>query len=192
VSEIRTFALGRPSWRVWVALALAVVVVVVLFIARVTGGGDADEPLAGGVRTSASGSPGDGVTEPAEPSGSPLVDGPDGPEASAEPSVAAPAAVTVALAFAQAFVTRPPASAPDQWLAGVSRHTDQALTEQLRGMNPAELPASRLTGAAASVQGGVTSAEVRIPTDAGPLLAVCVLVAGRWVVADYELEEAPS
>jgi hypothetical protein len=100
--------------------------------------------------------------------------------------------MTLAAAFAAAFATKPPAGAPDQWWAGVSKHTDQTLAEQLRGVDPTTLKATKVTGPARSAQGGVSSAEVTVPTDAGELLVVCVLVNGEWKVADYELERRPT
>ena len=189
--DASSFALRRPGWRVWVAGALAVIVFGVLLAARIAGGDDEKSPRSGAPVAS---STSDSTLEPVDPSGEPLPnDGPAGPEASHEASQrAAPAAMTVAVAFAQAWATPPPPSAPDQWWAGVSRHTDQALAEQLREVNPADLPATRVTGPAKSVAGGVTSAEVEVPTDAGDLLVVCVDVRGRWVVADFELDRGTS
>jgi hypothetical protein len=186
------FALPRPGWRVWVAGALAVVVIVVVLVARLSDGSD---PGPGDNRnTEQSSSTGSGSPlEPVDPSGEPLNDGPDGAEAGNETSQpAAAGAMDVALAFARAWATPPPENAPDQWWAGVSRHTDQTLAEQLRDLDPTTLPASKVTGAPVSVSGGVTSAEVRVPTDAGQLLVVCVLVRGRWLAADYEFERRAS
>lgn len=182
------FAVRRLGWRVWAAGSLAVVVVVVVLIARLTGG-DADSPSG----ADAGDTPGAGVTEPVEPSSEPLNDGPAGPEASAEPSApAAPAAVSVALAFARAWATPPPPSAPGNWATAVSKYTDPVLAQQLRALDPKSLPATKVTGPPVSVSGGVTSAEVTVPTDAGDLLAVCVLVQGKWLVADYEFDRRPS
>lgn len=190
MSEIRTFALRRPGWRVWLAGTLAVVVLVVLFVARLAEGDEKQEADGSGTPPASGSTP---LTEAPEPSGSPLNDdGVIGPEASTGAQQAAAGAMTVALAFGRAWATPPSATAPDQWWVGVSRHTTQALAERLREVDPATLPATRVTGAAQSVLGGVTSAEVRVPTDAGPLLVVCVLVAGRWVVAEFELEAKPS
>ncbi len=100
--------------------------------------------------------------------------------------------MTLATAFATDWATRPPANEPDQWWQRVTRHTDLTLAEQLREIDASTLAATKVTGPAQSAQGGVTSAEVRVPTDAGPILVVCVLVDGEWKVADYELERRPS
>jgi hypothetical protein len=176
---------------VWLAGVLAVIVLVTLFIARIAGAGsDGDAPDGGSAQPGSSQSSSESATP--EPSVSPESDGPAGPEAAVDDKVAAPAAMTLATAFGKAFATPPPASAPDQWWAGVSRHTDQTLAEQLRDVDPTTLKATKVTGPARSSQGGVSSAEVIVPTDAGELLVVCVLVDGEWKVADYELERRPT
>jgi len=194
MSDIRTFALRRPGWRVWLAGVLAVIVVVTVVIARIAGGSESDGGANAGdsppgsaaeqVNGTESGSP--------DPSTTPETDGPAGAEATADSTVAASAAMTVALAFAKAWATRPAAGAEDQWWTGVSRYTDQTLAEQLRQIDPATLEATKVTGPARSAQGGVSSAEVQVPTDAGELLVICVFVGQRWQVADYELERRPS
>jgi len=193
MSEIRTFALRRPSWRVWLAGTLAVIVLGTLFIARIAGGGsDGDGGTTTGSTTGSSQQPGGTESGAPTPSETPEVDGLDGPEATGDAKVAAPAAMALATAFATDWATRPPADQPELWRERVTRHTDEVLGEQLRAVDLSTLAATKVTGPAVSAQGGVTSAEVRVPTDAGSILVVCVLVDGEWKVADYELERRPS
>jgi hypothetical protein len=174
---------------VWVAGALAVVVVVVVLIARLTGDEDSGDPAG----SSATSGPTTGELTPPEPSSEPAPDGPAGVEAAEEgKQPVAPAAIALAEKFAQAWATPPPPGAPDQWFASVSPYVDETLAAQLKELDPATLPAKRVTGAAKAVTGGVTNADVQVPTDAGDLLVVCVLVAKGWVVADFEFERRPS
>jgi hypothetical protein len=41
------------------------------------------------------------------------------------------------------------------------------------------------------VAGGVSSASVAVPTDAGKVILICTLVAGRWLVSDLDIERRP-
>jgi hypothetical protein len=188
--DARSFALRRPPWRVWLAGALAVVVVVIVLIARLSGGDDDGGEPTGAPATSGSASADPG---PVEPSAEPAPDGPAGVEAAEEGKQPVAAdALTLARQFAEAWATPPPAQAPQQWFAGVSPYVDETLAAQLKELDPATLPAKRVTGAPKAVSGGVTNADVQVPTDAGDLLVVCVLVPKGWVVADFEFERRPS
>ncbi len=188
--DARSFALRPPPWRVWLAGALAVVVVVIVLIARLSGGDDDGGEPTGAPATSGSASADPG---PVDPSSEPAPDGPAGVEAAEEgKQPVAAGALTLARQFAQAWATPPPAQAPQQWFAGVSPYVDETLAAQLKELDPATLPATRVTGAPKAVSGGVTNADVQVPTDAGDLLVVCVLVPKGWVVADFEFERRPT
>ncbi len=72
MSEIRTFALRRPSWRVWLAGAFAVIVLGTLFIARIAGAGsDDDGATSTGARSGSSQQPGGTDSATPDPSASP-------------------------------------------------------------------------------------------------------------------------
>jgi hypothetical protein len=197
MSGLRTLSPTRPGWRVWVAGALAVLVVVVVLVARLTGGGEEPAAQRGAVpEVSGSPEPGPPGDAPGGASTKPVPTSTAGDDGATGPgpygSRAKGEAVTAAVAFVRAWATRPPAGQPGQWLDGVSRHADPALIDLLRGVDPGTVPSTRVTGAPQSVSGGPTHAQVRVPTDGGPVLVLCVLVKDRWLVADFDPEGAPS
>ncbi|MFI0796620.1 hypothetical protein ACH4OY_28630 [Micromonospora rubida] len=100
------------------------------------------------------------------------------PDAPASPD---PAAVAAATRFVRAWAR--PGLPADRWLAGVQPLAIPAYAELLTTVNPANVPASRVTG-----PGWVSSAltarmVVDIPTDAGVLRVTVVRSGHRWLVA---------
>jgi hypothetical protein len=188
LSDFRaSFALRRPGWRVWAAGGLAIVVVVVVLIARIGGGGSEPTAPSSGVAVPPSAQ---GSAEPEQGATAGENDGLASSEASPEAQPAAPGAMAAAVDFVRAWANHPANTTPSRWWAGVSRHTDAALADQLRDVDPSLVPASRVTGAAESRRGGATSAEVVVPTDAGRIVVSCILVRGRWLVADFDKEQS--
>jgi hypothetical protein len=50
------------------------------------------------------------------------------------------------------------------------------------------VPATKVTGPPRGVSGGVTSATIAVPTDAGTVVLTCVLVDGAWLVSDLDVD----
>lgn len=178
----------RPGWRFWTAVVVLLGVSGVTGWARVTGGG----PDAGEVAV-ATASVREGSTTPTPTSSSTWGnDGVVGAPATPYGKPPPPAAARLATAFTRAWVHHPPGTTSDAWWRAVSRYTDRTLTEQLRAVDPSQIPATRVTGSPQGVFATPTSAEVAVPTDAGRVVLLCVLVSGRWVVATVDLERKPS
>jgi hypothetical protein len=96
---------------------------------------------------------------------------------------AAPAdATTAATAFAQAWA-RPHLSAGDWW-TGIAPLCDQGLADRFRSTDPANVPATTITGPPAPA-GPVTAeaALLAVPTDAGTLTVSLIHTATGWRVA---------
>jgi hypothetical protein len=187
VGEGASFRLPRPGWRVYVAAGLALVVIVVVLLARVRGGSaPGGRPGAQGAAATAP-SPGAGVTA------SPLPDD-DVPADPTPPSkqVAAPQALAAAAAFTKAWAHHPDGITAAQWSAAVGKHADPVLAKQLTFTDPRLVPATTVTGPAVSLAGGVSSASVGVPTDAGQVVLTCTLVGGRWAVSDVDLKRGPE
>jgi hypothetical protein len=91
-------------------------------------------------------------------------------------------AAATALAFTQAWAdhARPAA----QWLAAVSRYADPEFAAQLRSTDPANVPASKVTGAPHPVAVYFASASVEVPTDAGTVVVALVSDGRTWRVVD--------
>lgn len=107
-------------------------------------------------------------------------EGPTAPVAKAAPAAAA---------FAAAWA-RPGIDAAG-WLEGVRQLCVPRFAEQLRTVDPANLPASRITGpprATYPVRDG--GGQFAIPTDRGTLLVSVADIKGRWLVTGNDFKRA--
>jgi len=105
-------------------------------------------------------------------------------------STAAPAVPPGSAEAARGFVVawaRPSLPAA-QWLAGVRAYLAPELERSLSYTDPAQIPASTVTGAATMVHvlPDGTAASFVVPTDAGPIRVDLVLVKGRWLATAIE------
>ncbi|MEU5780304.1 hypothetical protein [Micromonospora lupini] len=131
-------------------------------------------PTAGGTVASAT---------PPEPLGRDDEDDDEGPTAPV--AKAAPAAAAFATAWAR------PGLDAARWLEGVTPLCVPRFAEQLRTVNPANLPASRITGrprATYPVRDG--GGQFAIPTDRGTLLVSVADIKGRWLVTGNDFKRA--
>jgi hypothetical protein len=164
--------------RAGVALALAVLVLVVVAAARALSG------------------PGDTATAhlpvpPLVASGSqPHEDGLLSPAATASPTPI-PGAETpeeVARAFAADWLARG-ASAAD-WHSRLARRATPELARKLSGVDPATVPANRITGDPAVIAHAATIVDVIVPVDSGELRLHLVATSDRWLVDGVDWERA--
>ncbi|MFI6129442.1 hypothetical protein [Micromonospora sp. NPDC051141] len=105
---------------------------------------------------------------------------PDG-VAPAPPRAADPAAMTSAVRFLRAWA-RPDLPA-DRWWAGFRPYAIPAYADLLATVDPANVPATRITGSARAAAATAERVDVDVPTDVGVLRVVCVAIGGRWLVA---------
>lgn len=103
-------------------------------------------------------------------------------------SQAPPAALTVASSWATAWATHPVGTTTAQWLAGLRPFTTPEYLGVLGGVDPANVPATRVTGAPKPVLVSPRSVRVEVPTDALTLLLVVVDYTGNgdWRVAAHD------
>jgi hypothetical protein len=164
--------------RYGLALLLTGLVVLVVSGARLLGGG---EPADGGLGPvqedlpSASATIGvdDTVTSPAPPA-APVT----------SPGTAAPLAV--AKAFAEAWVHHNVTA--NAWYAALLPHATRELAAKLDGVDPARVPADRVTGEPTLVPRGSAFVEVTIPVDSGMLRLRLIAPEGRWLVDGVDWE----
>lgn len=108
----------------------------------------------------------------------------------AAPPPAAQAA-PVAAAFAAAWA-RPDLPA-QTWWRGVSSSCDAGFARALRSVDPARVPATRVTGRPVATQAPTGGRAVfEVATDAGTLIVTLAGVGGRWVVTDNDFRRAVS
>jgi hypothetical protein len=109
------------------------------------------------------------------------------PAAPPPPAAAAPVVATFAAAWAR------PDLPAGTWWRGVAPMCDDGFAQALRTVDPARVPATRLTGrpvATRAPSGGVAVYEVA--TDAGTLTVTLAAVDGRWVVTGNDFVRAVS
>ncbi|MEU9509891.1 hypothetical protein AB0D32_26840 [Micromonospora sp. NPDC048170] len=95
----------------------------------------------------------------------------------------------VAAAFAVAWA-RPDLSA-DVWWQGVAPHCEQGFARALRTVDPAQVPATQVTGRPAVKRAPKAGAAVyEVETDAGTLTVTLAAVNGRWMVTGNDFVRA--
>lgn len=107
----------------------------------------------------------------------------------AQPSSAAPSsdALTVAEQWARAWVNHPDGITTAQWLDGLRPYTtEEYLASDMSTVDPANIPATLVTGNPVVVSSYTSSVQVVIPTD-GPKLAITVSKTDAgWRVSEYD------
>jgi hypothetical protein len=168
------------------AVVIAVVVGATFALAALgpgrTGNGLAGAP--GGTRPSA----GRGPDAAAAPTPTAL---PPVPELTPSPlplSAAPSAAVDVAARWAAAWVRPRPGTTGQQWLDGLRKTTTDEYLGVLAGVDPDNIPATRVTGPPRPVRVAARSVQVEVPTDALKLLVLVVRTEDGWRVAGYDRE----
>lgn len=166
--------------RYGLALLLALVVFGIIGAAQLlgTGGG-----TTGGLR------PGGDVGVTVNPSAGDDGEGTPTPEEKPVTSPGAAAPETVATSFARAWLNHR-GTTSEAWLARLKPFATTELEQKLVGVDPAGVPADRITGAAKVIPRGASFVEVTVPVDAGLLRLRLVADAGRWLVDGVDWERA--
>jgi hypothetical protein len=99
-----------------------------------------------------------------------------------------PQAISVATRFAQQWIKHDRSAAA--WLDALRPHSTEALVAELGGVDPAGVPADRITGPARLEALANSFVEVVIPIDAGLLRLRLVALQGRWLVDGVDWERA--
>ena len=103
------------------------------------------------------------------------------------PVSAAPAtALQVASRWARAWVRPPDGTAPAKWLDGLRTTTTDEYLGVLAGVDPSNIPATRVTGAAKAISVSPRSLRVQVPTDALTLVVTVVDTDDGWRVSGYD------
>ena len=106
---------------------------------------------------------------------------------SSRPLTTAPApALSVAGRWAAAWVNHPPGMTPQQWVDGLRPFTTDEYLGVLSGVDPSNIPASRVTGSPKPVRVASRSLQADVPTDALTLRVLVVATEDGWRVAGYD------
>lgn len=170
---------ARLAGTVVAVLALAVAVSVgITAVGGGTGAGRAPGSAAAGSRPAPGG--------PAPPTATVLPPVPDLKPATLPLSKAPAAALDVARRWSKAWVRPAAGLTAQQWLDGLRPLTTDEYLGVLGAVDPANIPATRVTGSPRPVQVAARSVQVQVPTDGPTLLMLVVSTESGWRVAGYE------
>lgn len=103
------------------------------------------------------------------------------------PTSRAPAAaLEVAARWSAAWLRPPAGTTTEAWVEGLSPSTTEEYLGVLSAVDPANIPATRVTGEPRAVSVAANSVEVEVPTDALTLLVLVVLTDDGWRVSGYD------
>jgi hypothetical protein len=97
----------------------------------------------------------------------------------------APEALQVAKAWATAWVNHPAGITSQQWVKGLAPYTTDEYLPVMNSVDPANVPASRVTGEPTAKVSYTSSAQVLVPTDGGELEISVIRTPAGWRVAGY-------
>jgi hypothetical protein len=103
-------------------------------------------------------------------------------------SSAPKAAVEVAARWAAAWVRPKEGTTAQEWLEGLRNTTTDEYLGVLSGVDPGNIPATRVTGEPRPVRVAARSVQVEVPTDTLELLVLVVRTEDGWRVAGYDRE----
>jgi hypothetical protein len=103
------------------------------------------------------------------------------------PTSAAPgAALSVATRWAAAWVNHPQGVSTQQWVDGLRPFTTDEYLGVLAGVDPTNIPATRVTGEPRATRVAARSVHVTVQTNALTLDVLVVLTEDGWRVAGYD------
>jgi hypothetical protein len=103
-------------------------------------------------------------------------------------SAAPAAALQVASRWARAWVRPPDGTTAARWLDGLRSTTTDEYLGVLAGVDPGNIPATKVTGAAKAVSVSPRSLRVQVPTDTLTLVITVVDTDSGWRVSGYDRE----
>lgn len=95
-------------------------------------------------------------------------------------------AIEVAARWSAAWVRPAEGTTAAKWLDGLRATTTDEYLGVLSGVDPGNIPATRLTGEPRPVRVAASSVHVEVPTDTLTLIVLVVDTEDGWRVADYD------
>lgn len=171
------------------AVVVFVVAVAVLAIATAKLSGPKPLPAAAtGTETSTSTT--ENVAQPPPPSTAPTTSGPLPTRLPAPPSPSTaapdPQALDIAVRWTTAWANHPAGVSTYQWLQGMRPYTTEEYMTIMESIDPANVPATKVTGPATAISAVAGSIDVRVPTDGGPLAVTLIKTGDGWRVTHYD------
>lgn len=173
-------------------LAVTAVVVVALVIgasfglAALTGGGASRGILGGPSATATPRATPPGPRTPSTPVPTALPPVPELEPSTLPASQAPRAALDVASRWTAAWLRPPDGTSTQKWLDGLRATTTDEYLGVLNGVDPANIPSTKVTGPPKPVRVAARSVRVEVPTDALKLAVLVVNTENGWRVAGYD------
>jgi hypothetical protein len=109
------------------------------------------------------------------------------PLLSPTPAPPAPQALDVAQKWVAAWVKHPAGITSQQWLDQLKPYTTDEFLPQMGTVDPANVPATKVTGAAVSVDSTTSSVVADVPTDGGTIQVTVITTPSEgWRVSKYD------
>jgi hypothetical protein len=109
------------------------------------------------------------------------------PLLSPTPAPPAPAALDVATRWVTAWARHPAGITNQQWLEQLKPYTTDEFLPQMSSVDPANVPATKVTGAAVSVDSTTSSVLADVPTDGGTIQVTVITTPNQgWRVSKYD------
>ncbi|MFC0433421.1 hypothetical protein [Kutzneria buriramensis] len=165
-----------------IIIALGIIVAMVIPRTNSTGSaqpaGDTTSTTAGSTSTSGT-STGDTTTTPQTRLTTPLL--------SPTPAPPDPHALDVAVNWVKAWATHPAGITNAQWLAQLKPYTTDEFLPQMATVDPANVPATKVTGSAVSVDSTTSSVVTDVPTDGGTIQVTVITTPNEgWRVSKFD------
>ncbi|MFC0547529.1 hypothetical protein [Kutzneria chonburiensis] len=109
------------------------------------------------------------------------------PLLSPTPAPPAPQALDVAQKWVTAWAKHPAGITNQQWLEQLKPYTTDEFLPQMGTVDPANVPATKVTGAAVSVDSTTSSVVADVPTDGGTIQVTVITTPNQgWRVSKYD------
>jgi hypothetical protein len=110
------------------------------------------------------------------------------PSPTQKPTAAPPsaAALKVATAWGKAWVDHPKGTTNDKWVDGLRPYTTEEYLVEMSTVDPANIPATKVTGPPVPKQSYTSSVTANLPTDGGTIAITVIDTPQGWRVAFYE------
>ncbi|MEV6609242.1 hypothetical protein [Kutzneria sp. NPDC051319] len=103
------------------------------------------------------------------------------------PAPPSPQALDVALKWVKAWVNHPAGITAQQWLDQLKPYTTDEFLPQMGSVDPANVPATKVTGAAVSVDSTTSSVVADVSTDGGTIQVTVITTPSQgWRVSKYD------
>jgi len=189
--KLWAWPLRSPRNLMVMVFALAVFAIAVGFVVPRTAGRQAGNTAASPTVTLSngvlvSGTPAPGAAVPTAPSTSRV---PRVTLTSPPTATPAPQALSVAEAWARAWVHHPEGMTNEQWTAQLAPLTTEEFLPQLRTVDPANIPSTKVIGKAEPITASARAVEVKIRTDGAELRLTVIATDAGWRVSSFTRAE---